>query len=135
MYVTYRVAALVAFAVALVAGWSAYRSSASEIAVLRAFDGEGQDLFATLWIVDDDHGFAWIRAARPDRRWLSVIAREPNVRVRRDGLTRSYVARIFDTDAARTMVGGKFREKYGLADHWRAWTTGSDTVPIRLERP
>jgi hypothetical protein len=27
----------------------------------------------------------------------------------------------------------RFRAKYGIADRWREWRSGRDTVPVRLE--
>ena len=34
---------------------------------------------------------------------------------------------------ARAHVDPRFREKYGIADRWRAWRDGNDTIPIRLQ--
>jgi hypothetical protein len=135
LHVTHRTLALVVIAAVLAAGWSALRAGEREIAVLRVFDGTGADVFATLWVVDDEAGFAWIRANRPDRRWLTIIERNPKVELRRQGRNRRYVAHVFDTPDARAYVAPRFRAKYGLADRWREWTSGRDTIPVRLERP
>jgi hypothetical protein len=136
MYLSYRAFAFAALFAAVGLGWSAYRSSTSEIVVLRIFDDRGdEDVFATLWVIDDDHGFTWVRAHRRDARWLTALSKEPNVKVRRAGTTQPYIAHIFDTQLARRTVGPVFRDKYGLADRWRTFRNGDDPVPIRLERP
>ncbi len=132
MYVTRNTLAWVGIALALGLGWSAIRSSGREVAVLRTFDVQGQDLFTTLWVIDDAR-LAWIQAARPDRKWLSHLRQNPNVELRRDGRSRRYRAMVFDDAEARAHVAPRFREKYGLADRWREWTNGRDTIPVRLE--
>jgi len=133
VYITYRTFSLTVIAATLAVGWTVVRSTDEEIVVLQAFDGRGQDVFATLWVVDDDAGFSWIRANRPDRRWLSVVRKNPNVQVRRRGQTHTYVANVFDSPEARHYVDPRFRAKYGLADRWREWRDGRDTVPVRLQ--
>lgn len=133
MHISYRTFALGVTALGLALGWSALGASDREIAVLRVFDGQGRDLFASLWVVDDEAGFLWIRANRPDRNWLAVVGRNPNIELRRHGRSSRYVATLYDTPDARAYVAPRFREKYGLADRWREWNAGRDTVPIRLE--
>ena len=81
----------------------------------------------------DDAGLSWIQAARPDRRWLSHLQRNPNVELQRDGRSRRYRAMVFDDAEARAYVAPRFREKYGLADRWREWSIGRNTIPVRLE--
>ncbi|MBW2270896.1 MAG: hypothetical protein JRH16_20240 [Deltaproteobacteria bacterium] len=133
MRVTRRPILVFATTIALLLGWSAVRAGEREIAVLRTFDGHGQDRFTTLWVVDDASGFVWIRAHRPDRHWLSQLHEGPPVELRRGGRSRRYVARIFDDDRTRAYVAPWFRDKYGLADFWRDWSGGRDTVPVRLQ--
>jgi hypothetical protein len=125
---------LAAVALAGFAGWSVIRSSEREIVVLRVFDGQGKDYFASLWVVDDASGFVWIRANRPDERWLSVVAANPKVELRRHGRSRAYLATVYDTPEARAYVADRFRAKYGIADRWREWRSGRDTIPVRLVR-
>ena len=132
MYITRKTLVLVGTALALGVGWSVIRSSGREVAVLRTFDVQGQDLFTTLWVIDDAR-LAWIQAARPDRKWLSHLRQNPNVELRRDGRSRRYRAMVFDDAEARAHVAPRFREKYGLADRWREWHLGRDTIPVRLE--
>jgi hypothetical protein len=100
--------------------------------VLRTFDVQGKDLYTTLWVIDDAE-FVWIRASRPDRKWLSHVQQNPNVELRRSARQRAYRAMVFDKPEARAYVDPLFREKYGLADRWRAWRDASETIPIRLE--
>jgi len=64
-----------------------------------------------------------------------VVERQPNVQLRRNGRTLAYVAKVFDTPNARHYVNPRFRRKYGLADRWREWKDGPDTVPVRLQEP
>ena len=132
MHVTRRTLVLAGIALALGLAWSALRLGSRDVGVLRTFDGRGMDLYTTLWVVDDA-GFVWIRANRPDRRWLSHVQQNPNVELRRSARQRAYRAMIFDKPEARAYVDPLFRAKYGLADRWRAWRDASNTVPIRLE--
>ncbi len=132
MYLTYRALVLVAVALALGFGWSALRVGSRDVGVLRTFDVQGSDLYTTLWVVDDA-GFVWIRASRPDRKWLLHVEQNPNVELRRSGRQHAYRAKVFDNPEARAYVAPRFREKYGLADRWREWRDGNDTIPIRLQ--
>jgi hypothetical protein len=122
-----------AVALAGFAGWSAIRPGEKEIAVLRVFDGHGKDHFASLGVVDDASGFVWIQADRPDERWLSVVEANPEVQLRRRGRSRRYLATIYDKPETRAHVARMFRAKYGIADQWREWRSGRDTIPVRLE--
>jgi hypothetical protein len=124
---------LAAVALAGFAGWSAIRPGNREIAVLRVFDGHGKDYFASLWVVDDASGFVWIRADRPDERWLSTVEANPKVELRRRGRSRAYLATVYDRPDTRAYVAPMFRAKYGIADRFREWRSGRDSVPVRLE--
>ena len=132
MYVTRRTLVLVGIALVLGLAWSALRVGGRDIGVLRTFDVRGKDLYTTLWVIDDA-GFAWIRANRPDRKWLSHVKENPNVELRRSGRQGAYHAMVYDKPEARAYVAPRFREKYGLADRWREWYDGSDTIPVRLQ--
>ena len=133
MHINRRTLVLAAVALAGFAVWSAIRPGGKEIAVLQVFDGRGKDYFASLWVVDDASGFVWIQADRPDERWLSVVEANPNVELRRRGRSRMYLATVYDTPEARAYVAPRFRAKYGIADRWREWRSGRDTVPVRLQ--
>ena len=124
---------IVALGLALYAGWSSFGSGAREVAVMRTIDAHGTHSFTSLWVVDGEHGFSWIRAHRPDRRWLPVLQENPKVQLRRAGRTGNYFAQVFDDPLSRAYVAPYFYEKYGLADILREFVSGTDTVPIRLE--
>ncbi len=132
MHLTHRTLVLAGIALVLGFAWFAIRAGGRDVGVLRTFDVQGKDLYTTLWVVDDAE-FVWIRANRPDRKWLFHVQQNPNVQLRRFGRQGTYRAVVFDKPDARTYVAPRFRAKYGLADRWRAWRDGSDTVPIRLE--
>jgi hypothetical protein len=132
VYVTYRTLVLVGIALVLGLSWSVIREGGHEVGVLRSFDAHGRDLYTTVWVVDDGQ-FVWIRANRPDRRWLSSVEQNPDVELRRFSRQRRYRAVIYDKPETRAYVAPRFREKYGLADRWREWRDGNDTIPIRLQ--
>jgi hypothetical protein len=133
VHINRRTFALAALVLAAIAGWSAIRPGDKEIAVLRVFDGQGKDYFASLWVVDDAGRFVWIRADRPGERWLAIVEANPKVQLQRRGRSRSYLATIYDTPEARAYVAPRFRAKYGIADRWREWRSGRKAVPVRLE--
>lgn len=118
--------------VALFFGWKNLSRAAQETVVLRTSTLNGQDHYATLWVVDD-HPYVWIRAEDRRRRWLGAVQANPNVELRRGTQTRQYQATLFDTPEARAYVDAMFREKYGLADRVRASLVHRDTLPIRLD--
>ena len=116
------------------AAWYLLRPGSFEVVVLRTFT-ERSDSFTSLWVLDDEENdFVWLRAHRPDRRWLTQIEAERSVELRREGRTERYVARILDDDVTRRYLAEGFRRKYGLADVVRELTQGRDTVPVRLQR-
>ena len=117
---------------ALWVGWSTIRSAEREVAVLRTFDFGGSDQYTPLWVLDDGH-YVWIRANRPDRRWLEQLRAQPDVELKRGGRSRAYRAAVFPGSDARDHVSAGFRRKYGLADRWREWQDGRHSVPVRLE--
>ena len=124
---------LIAVAIlALFAGWSAVRSAGQDVVVLRTFDVSGVDLYTTLWSLDDGRS-VWIRANRPDRVWLSHLRTNPEAELRRRGRTSKYRAALSERARPQVYVETGFREKYGLADQWREWNSGNDTVMVRLQ--
>lgn len=133
MRVDRRTLLYVALVLALYLGWSAYRSSTAEIAVLRTIDSHGADTFTSVWVVDGEDGLLWIRANRPDRRWLAALEEHPEVELRRRGRSHDYLAQVFDDPRTRAYLAPYFREKYGLADVARRLVNGNDVVPVRLE--
>jgi hypothetical protein len=96
-----------------------------------------------LWIVDDG-GVSWIHPGNADARWwVAHINEHSTVEVERGGETRTYHASA--DPAADPKVHRLMRQKYGIADRWVRYLSGSDsetglltgskctTVPIRLE--
>lgn len=133
MNVTRNTLVVLVVLVAIGAGWHALGAGTREIAVLRTYGATGNDLLTSLWVVDDAEGFIWIRADRPDRKWLPDVERHPKVELRRRGRSKPYVARIFDDDDSRRYVAALFRAKYGWADELREWRDGRETIPVRLQ--
>jgi hypothetical protein len=113
------------------AAWQVGRQATADVAVLRVSDVENSDRYVTLWAADDE-GAVWLRAARPDRRWLAWLRDQPSVELERDGESRRYATEIFEDPEARERVDALMREKYGWADALRALLLGDDTVPVRL---
>ncbi|MDH5566277.1 MAG: hypothetical protein OEY15_06390 [Myxococcales bacterium] len=132
MYLRSRGFALASIALALFLGWKVLARGAHEVVVLRTETLQGQDHYATLWVVDAEK-FVWIRAESPTRRWLPAVRKNPQVTLRRGGRDLRYRATIWDTPEARAYVDPMFRAKYGLADTARAILTQRETIPIRLE--
>lgn len=130
----HRTLILVLLVAAVAAGWSLLRPGTFEVVVLRTFTPRS-DSFTPVWVLDDEENdFVWIRANRPDRRWLAHIEADSRVELRRDGRSQQYKARIFDDDVSRAYLASGFRRKYGLADTVRELAQGHDTVPVRLQR-
>ncbi len=98
---------------------------------------------ARLWIVDDD-GVSWIHPGNANAQWwVAHMSEHSTVEVERRGETRTY--RASADPAADPKVHRLMRMKYGIADRWVRYLTGSDlepglltgkkctTEPIRLE--
>ena len=132
MHLTHRTLVLAGIALVMGFAWFALNAGTRDVGVLRTFDVLGKDLYTTLWVADDGE-FVWIRANRPDRKWLFHVQQNPNVQLRRFGRQGAYRAVVFDKPDARAYVAPRFRAKYGLADRWREWRYGNDTIPIRLQ--
>ncbi|MEE9280766.1 MAG: hypothetical protein V3V67_11380 [Myxococcota bacterium] len=123
---------LVWAAVLLVAaGLAGLRQASSDIAVLRTKDADFNARYTTLWVVEGRRS-VWIRAAKPDRRWLADIRPDVTVRLDRDGSREFYKATIMRDEAIRRRVDSRMREKYRVADWLRELLLGDDTVPVRL---
>ena len=108
-----------------------HRSASKDIVVLYTKDVDYHDRYTTLWVVPES-GRLWIRAAKPDRRWLADIRPDRNVRLDRDG-SRHYYRPILVRDLrTRERVDRLMRQKYGIADRVRELLLGPDTVAIQL---
>jgi hypothetical protein len=114
------------------AAWYVGTEATRGVAVLEVSDIENSDRFVTLWAVEDG-GWIWLRAARPDRKWLDWIRTQSEVKLELDGETLRYTAAILDQPEAHERVDELMREKYPWADRVRELLLGDDTVPVRLE--
>jgi hypothetical protein len=98
---------------------------------------------ARLWLVDQGP-YSWIHPGGANARWwVQHMDANPIVEIYRHGETRRY--RATPDPNADAKVHQLLREKYGVADMWVRFLTGSDTraglingkkcttVPIRLE--
>lgn len=112
--------------------WTLGQRASEEIAVLHTIDGESEDRYSSLWVVDDA-GWTWIRAYRPDVRWLDNLLAHPYVELERAGETLRYRAAILPREVSGERVDALMAEKYGPAEWLRARLSDDDTVPIRLE--
>jgi len=131
MHIGPRNLTLIVIALAAFFAWQKLSPGNQEVVVLRTATLNGEDYFATLWVVEAENHL-WIRAETPTRRWLPAVRADPEVVVRRHGRDRRYVAKIYDDPEAREYVDSLFRAKYGLADAVRAMFTRRETIPIRL---
>jgi hypothetical protein len=107
------------------------KAATTDVAILQVPDIENSDRFVTLWEVEDG-GWIWLRAARPDRKWLGWIEKRSQVKLEVDGKTGRYTAEIMDDPDAHERVDQLMRAKYTWADQIRELLLGSDTVPVRL---
>ena len=82
---------------------------------------------------DEVRSYRYIRANCPDHVWLAHLRKNPEVELRRRGRTSTYRAALFERVRSEVYVEASFREKYGLADQWREWTSGNHTVMVRLQ--
>jgi hypothetical protein len=98
---------------------------------------------ARLWIVDEGP-YSWIHPGSANAVWwVRNMDAHPVVEIERGGQTRQY--RATPDLAAHVKVHRLMREKYGVADWWVRYLSGTDTqtglltgkkcttVPIRLE--
>ena len=107
------------------------RSASKDIGVLYTKDVDYHDRYTTVWVVAEPGRF-WIRAAKPDRRWLADIRSDRNVRLEQNG-SREYYRPVVARDVrTRERVDRLMRQKYGIADHVREYLLGQDTVAIQL---
>jgi hypothetical protein len=104
----------------------------TEVAVLRTFDADGRPHDTKLWVVDDGAS-AWVRVARPERRWLARLESIPGVELTRHGATRSYRAIPVRDAATRARVDQLMAEKYGRADWWYGLVVRTQPIPVRLD--
>ncbi len=112
-------------------GWTAFARSTGEVVTLHVSSAQNKDYFPRLWVVDA-RPYLWIRAERPDRRWLSALRERPRVKLSRGGRSARYQAAVWARPEVSEDVDALFREKYGLADLVRERLFARQTIPIRL---
>ena len=105
--------------------------ASKDIVVLYTKDVDYHDRYTTLWVIAESRGL-WIRAAKPDRRWLADIRPDRNVRLERDGSRQYYRPVLVRNGQARDRVDRLMRQKYGIADRLRELLLGRDTVAVQL---
>jgi len=104
-----------------------------EIVVLTVIDDAGRERDTDLWVVDLD-GVSYLRAARPDARWLSWMIARPDVVLTRAGSKRALRAIPDDRRETFERVRRAMAVKYGLADRlWGIVADRSHGRVIRLE--
>ena len=113
-------------------GWTAFARSAREVVTLHVAGAKNKDYYARLWVVEA-RPYLWIRAERPDRRWLRPLRESPRVTLVRGGRKSRYQASVWERPDVSEDVDALFRQKYGDADLVREWLVDRQTIPIRLE--
>lgn len=105
-----------------------------EVVVLRKWTSEGRARPTRLWIVEEGET-AWLHHGSAQSPWIRRLEQEPEVAVERDGTVRRY--RATPDPASHERVHGLLREKYGIADRWVRFVTGTredcPALPVRLE--
>jgi hypothetical protein len=105
-----------------------------EIVVLHKWAPGGATRPTRLWIVDDG-ATAWLHHGYPDSAWIERLEQDPVVTIERAGSTRTYRAR--PDPGSHDRVHRLLRQKYGVADWWVRFVTGSleecPALPVRLE--
>jgi hypothetical protein len=105
-----------------------------EIVVLHKWTSEGTTRPTRLWIVDDG-ATAWLHHGYPDSAWIGRLEQDPVVTMERAGVTRRY--RATPDPSSHDRVHRLLREKYGIADWWVRFVTGTTekcpALPVRLE--
>jgi hypothetical protein len=104
-----------------------------EIVVLDKWTSQGTTRPTRLWIVDDGTT-AWLHHGYPGSAWIRRLEQDPVVTIERAGVTRRYRATPDPISHAR--VHQLLRAKYGIADWWVRFVTGSrqhcPALPVRL---
>jgi hypothetical protein len=105
-----------------------------EVVVLDKWTPAGTTRPTRLWIVDDG-AIAWLHHGYSDSAWIGRLERDPVVTIERAGSTRRY--RATPDPSSHDRVHQLLRQKYGVADWWVRFVTGSrehcPALPVRLE--
>jgi hypothetical protein len=138
------VAILIGLCVAYILAHLTLIEAGREVVVVHEPTPSGTVVKARLWIVDDAP-YSWIHPGNANARWwVQHMDAHPIVEVDRGGQLRRYRAQ--PDPAAHAKVHRLLREKYGVADWWVRFLSGTDTrsglltrgeecktIPIRLE--
>ena len=137
------VAVIAGVIAALVGAQFALIEIGNEVVVVHEPTPSGAIHRSRLWIVDDG-GVSWIHPGNANAQWwVQHMDANAIVEVERGGKTGLY--RAHADPAADPKVHRLMRQKYGFADWWVRFLTGTDsypglltrknctTVPIRLE--
>ena len=112
---------------ALVAAQFALIEIGKEVVVVHEPTPSGAIRRARLWIVDDG-GVSWIHPGNANAQWwVQHMDANTIVEVERGGKTGLY--RAHADPAADPKVHRLMRQKYGFADWWDRFLTGTDTHP------
>jgi len=126
-----RLALAIAGALALLAGVTFALGEVVPTAVIYTREAGGGWIGTKVWVVDYD-GDAWVRVARPERKWFRRLQIDPRVEVERRGVRASYTA-IPHADAdTRLVIDDAFARQNGPIDWWYGLLLRSDSVPIEL---
>ena len=124
------VAIVLGLCVAYVLGHCALIEIGNEVIVLRTRGPESQWHETRLWVVDDG-GHPWINGGG-NAGWFLRLQQDPIVELVREGRTTR--RRAVPVPEANERIHRLLREKYGLADRWVRFLTGTEhSVPVRLE--
>ncbi len=103
-----------------------------EVVLLRTGDQPGPRQTRT-WIADDG-GVLLVEAANPARPFLRDIEKNPELELRRAGVTRRCRATPLPNPAGHERIRALLAQKYGWADCWVAILADtSRSVALRLE--
>jgi hypothetical protein len=114
-----------------------------EVVLVKEPTSSGGTRNARLWIVDEGR-YSWIHPGNANAQWwVAHMDSYPIVEVERGGRARRYRAR--PDPESHGKVHALLRQKYGVADMWVRFLTGTDkktgilsgkectTTPVRLE--
>ena len=108
-------------------------AESGEVVIVTTTDAEGRPHQTRLWIVDHDHA-GWLRAGSERAGWYQRLSAAPEVRLRRNDQTASYIARPqpWELDTINRLMA----EKYGWAEWYISLVVDRDrAIPVRLEIP
>jgi hypothetical protein len=108
-----------------------WRAASREYAVIKTDDGQHNDVYTSLWVVDEDR-WVWLRAGNARATWLGHLAPEMQVELDRSGETRRYEVEIDRNPRTRDRIDRMMQEKYGIAERLRAFIWREPTIPVKL---